>query len=184
MLVTTLGWAEVGHGVESWVQAIAIVLGGIWAYLKYGRGQPFISRAEVRIRACSLQLADRPAIRVAIEFRNVGACRTNLTVKTLEVFGMTQASPHDTPIDWGDALAAAPIYENDDWVEAGETVRDEVLVPVPAHDAAGDRYIAYQVKCDVMECGPPAWYHVKRIRWLRPPQPSFLHDQAVVAALD
>jgi len=180
--VIASAWFDSATGVEQCIQAAAIVVGGVWAYLKYGRGQPFISRAEIQIQATTLKLADRIAIRLEAEFRNVGACRTNLRESTAEVFGATRSSPRDQPIDWGEALLAVPILDNEEWVEAGETVRDQVLISVPDKDGTGDAYIAYQVKCDVLECGQASWYHSERLRSLRPPQPTYLHDQAVLAA--
>jgi hypothetical protein len=150
--------------VQSLVQAGAIVAAGGWAYLKYLKGQPFSSRAQLSVAATMVELGDLRALSVQVELRNVGERRMDLGEKTVSVYGVTRENwTSSEPVQWGAPLAELPTLDPEEWVEPQEGLSDELLVPVPQTlDTGPDAILAYKVVVDVEQVKPRiSWMHAQ-----------------------
>jgi hypothetical protein len=166
--------------VTNAVQALAIIVGAIWAYYKFFRGRVFASRAQ--LDATGELLGDRahPAVRVHITLRNTGVADINLRLKVLYVYRATEDGWDDGP-RW-EQLTQVHVLLDDDRLEGGDAVTDDVLVPVPAN-TTGDA-IAYRARCVVYERrrkpGVPYWAAEAIIPRANPvsPGPALLEQEA------
>jgi hypothetical protein len=77
-------------------------------------------------------------------------------------------------LDWGKPLTQLSALDADEWVEAQETLSDEVLVPVPrTGGAAEDSILAYKVEVDVEQVKPRVcWMHAQTMATAQASSPS------------
>jgi hypothetical protein len=131
--------------VKDAVQTLAIIAGAIWAYYKFFRGRTFARRAELATQADVVVRSDeKRAVRARVSFRNTGASDIPLRAKAVFVDTLTNKGWHEVP-QW-EQVAVAPVFPDEKWLDAGEVVSDEVLVPLPPTDPS-DEPIAYRVRC-------------------------------------
>jgi hypothetical protein len=136
-------WAEVAKGSLAIVQIFAVVLGAAWAYFKFVRGRTFAERLEVSVDAEPFRKGKTSALRIKATMVNTGAriVQFEKDVKVVYVHGV---APEDTApgvsVDWGQKLVLARVFDDHEWIEAQETISDEVLVTVPS------RRLIYQLR--------------------------------------
>jgi hypothetical protein len=127
-------WAEVAKGALAIAQILAIFLGAGWAYFKFVRGRTFAERLEASVGSMPFQAGEVIALRIRASITNTGASIVRLDddVKVVYVYGaeMAAAGP-GVRVDWGGHLALTSVFAEHKWVEAQETVSDEVLVTIP-----------------------------------------------------
>jgi hypothetical protein len=140
-------WIAAGAAL---VQALAILIGGVWAYYEFVRGRRFASRAEVRVDGKLLAAEGTRGIRVAATLHNPGETRIPIRAPSVTAQTVPRAS-------WGRAfewqeVGLSPIFNEHAWIEARETITDEALIPLPESDEAFDGdLLAYRVECVVYE---------------------------------
>jgi hypothetical protein len=131
----TVTWPDAAQGVGAIVQALAILVGGGWAYFKFIRGRTFAYRGELDIESSFVKGTDAVgALRVCVTFKNTGLSQIPLNENAKQVNVYTTSAESWDPaknVDWGAHLKLTPLFEEHDWIEAQEIVTDEVLVPVP-----------------------------------------------------
>ncbi|HEX8158991.1 MAG TPA: hypothetical protein VF526_16520 [Solirubrobacteraceae bacterium] len=148
-------WVEVARGVGGIVQVVAIVVGGSWAYYKFAKGRTFKPRAEVGLDACIIEADGVAALSVSAKFRNTGLAYVDLPplkgrdddgLRVLRIWGTDAATPGTNPYwgDTGDELIVADVFEGHDGCEAGETLVDHLLLPVPSGPEGP--WLAYRVE--------------------------------------
>jgi hypothetical protein len=131
---------DVVEVIRDVAQIAAILLGGIWAYLKFIRGRTFKSRGELRVKATLLTFDDEPAILIDTRFQNTGLSRiklrTDIAHVTVDWLPSSRWSP-TSAANWApmrsatsDAAAAPayPIFQDHESVEPGETITGQILV--------------------------------------------------------
>ena len=72
---TAADWVDTAQGIASIAQALAILVGGIWAYFKFFRGRTFARRAEVALEASVVSSGVEEFLKVAVNLRNTGASK-------------------------------------------------------------------------------------------------------------
>lgn len=152
------------------VQILAILLGGLWTYLKFVRGRTFRRRGELDVTGQLYTFDDEPALVVKVTFKNTGLSRIkvpedqppHVLVTHVETGGWregaaTWSPPDFTSVTPGQHKDAAPPVPPDSvrstatmltrhqWVEPGETIADEQVVVPPAEQGA--RFaVAYRIQ--------------------------------------
>jgi hypothetical protein len=149
--------------VATVIQASAIVIGGAWAYFKFIHGRTFKNRAEVDVTARPLDPAGE-LILVEVTMTNTGLRKIAIGEGSRKVVQLDRLAQGDwdpgVTIRWGedprDALVSRPVFRTHDWVEPGETIREEVVLAPPE---PGPPVVAYQVRLFVAVEGrkPVAW---------------------------
>jgi hypothetical protein len=136
--------------ISDLVQAAAIVIGGAWAYLKFIRGRTFRYRARLDIAVQPFTYRKDPVLRIQATMHNEGLSRIDLSLQD-EKQVVIHAVLHrqwlpDINVEWeqsGSELIRTSLFQRHTWIESGETIEDELLVPV---GAASDEVIAYRVR--------------------------------------
>ena len=171
-------WAEVAKGAAAVAQTCAIVVGGIWAYFKFFRGRTFAKRLELSVAGTRLKQNEHEAILIKATMRNAGLAVVRLSdvVRVAYVYGIraSEWAPEEG-INWGDHLAMADVFETHKWIEAEETVTDEVLwieaeetvtdevlAPIPRVGDGSDSWLVFRV---VLEVGSERKRFRKTVGW-------------------
>lgn len=140
---TSTSWTDWAGGVASLAQALAICVGGLWAYFKFIRGRTFAHRLEVSVTALRIANSARPTLKVTASLKNVGLSKLPLRVAAVSVFAIraTDGEVEESRIQ------RTPLFAGHEWVEADEEITDELLLLVP--DEAD--VLGYRVKCEAIE---------------------------------
>jgi hypothetical protein len=129
-------------------QALALVVGGTWAYLKYLRGRTFAYRADIALAAELVDPGGRPAVMTRLSVKNAGLSKLPLKPggKVLHLYA-TSASTWAPPaeLEWTRLLTTLVLAEHE-WIEPGETVTEDTLLPLPTDDAG---WLAVRVEAQV-----------------------------------
>jgi hypothetical protein len=139
--------SEVTDTILHAVQIVAIVAGAGWAYFKFARGRTLKPRAELDVTGRVVSDGGHRAMLAKVTFKNEGLSWIQFerpAQKGVFVHELTAAQwpEPDRSVAWGDSVMRSLVLEDHDWVEPGETVSDEVLVPLGSGD---DEPLAYCV---------------------------------------
>jgi hypothetical protein len=147
-VLETAGWTDWADGLASVAQALAIVVGGLWAYFKFLRGRTFASRAELGVAAARLP-GDVPALKVTATLKNAGLSKLPLRTQAVLLYGIEARPGDESPAATVERKLgkAHKVFAAHGWVEAGETIADELVLLLPAR---GD-VLAWRVECRVYE---------------------------------
>ena len=117
------------------VRIVAVILGGVWAYVKFARGRIFHKRLEPTVSGRCFRDKQGDYVIAAVKLKNVGASRADLQKRgtVLIVNGCARAkdSSPERPVDWN-RLTVKSIFEYHAGVEPSETIEDSVMVDLPA----------------------------------------------------
>lgn len=144
-------WTTWADGAANLAQATAIVVGGLWAYFKFVRGRTFAKRAELSVTPTILP-AEPQMLKVRATLKNAGLSKLPLRTQAVFVYGIYAAASEDNPINTGEQQLGKPrkIFAAHQWIEAQETVTDEILMLVPdSHSASEHDWLALRVECRV-----------------------------------
>lgn len=183
---TAVGWGEVvkhaaGWGAlakdwtaaaESFVTALAVLVGGVWAYYRFVKGRTFRPRVSievlgqwrhddgVQVSHSWLPFQHQPPkatlLHVRIRVTNIGAAKAALKEEGTGVEvsfpnNVQPVLPHS--VRWENSLAAAqpqtqgpggmfPVFEGQEWIEPGETISDDLLLDL-GHSATNAQLDVY-----------------------------------------
>jgi len=120
------------------VQAIALLVAGVWAYYRFAKGRGFFARADFSIELRRVRPGERDLIQVEAVVKNAGGSELLLAnpaviqrLSFLSASGAVLGSPpnwHQVPPPDGHA---AELFTGHRMIEPAETVRDETLIPLP-----------------------------------------------------
>ena len=136
-------------GIAALVQAAAILIGGSWAYFKFIRGRTFAKRVELSVTPT---LLPENKLKVRATLRNAGLSKVPLRTQAVFLYGIYAAPTADNPIATAEQQIGKPkkIFAAHEWIEAQETVTDELLFPVPnSRHASEHAWLAFRVECRV-----------------------------------
>lgn len=131
------------------VQIVAIVVGAVWAYYKFVRGRTFARRAELSVAGEVLSSDATAAVRARVSLRNTGAAKIPLRAKALYVHAADQSEWRPPRVTWR-KVAALKVLEPHGWLEAQETIADDVVVPLPTPESS-EHPLVYRLECRVYE---------------------------------
>lgn len=149
---------ELTRSAADIAQVLAIGIGGTWAYIKYIRGRTFKLRGELNVNGTILAASSGRAIHARVDFQNTGLTRIifeSPSKKMLFAYELRSSGwepDAQLNVDWGEeaiedlSTMRSPALRDHDWVEPGETVSDEILLPVGNE---GPIPLAYQLVAHV-----------------------------------
>lgn len=115
------------------VTALAVVIGGFWAYFKFIKGRTYRPHVEVRQAGEWLGPRGSLGLKATVSLKNIGAAKVELRQKGtgLRISRLADeqpAPPHES--SW-DSLGVFKIFTQHEWIEPGETINDELLIRLP-----------------------------------------------------
>lgn len=119
--------------VGTLVTAVALIVGGYWAYYKFIKGRAFRPHVEVSTTGSWLDSEGSLGLHLAVQLRNVGSGKVELVQRGTGVMVSRIADEQDSPpaeTQWT-ALGVFEIFTEHEWIEPGETISDELLVRLP-----------------------------------------------------
>jgi hypothetical protein len=157
-------WADIASGVLTIVQVVAILVGGAWAYFKFLKGRTFANRLELAVTGTQVEDQEYAGIVVATSVKNDGLSQVRFLddLKVVSVFGLraSQWIP-GMDQDWGKQLMIFTVLDGHEWIEAQETITDQVLVAVPDDSDRTDPWMAFRLVLRVASEGRGG----KRLKW-------------------
>lgn len=116
------------------VTALAIIVGGVWAYFRFVKGRTYRMRAEVQLSGGWSTIDSANVLHARVSIKNIGASKVALTQRgtglRVSAVGASQAQP-PISIEW-QSLAVFSIFKEHEWVEPDETISDELLLDIDA----------------------------------------------------
>lgn len=139
---------DISQPVQQIAQTAAIVLGAGWGYAKFVRGRTFRPRGKLDVEATLDHLQADVFLIVSVSMKNEGLGRIRLEpdmslirVDALLaddwVPGATARWREEKPI------MITAVFHKHGWIEPGETIADQVLLPLPREKPPA---VAYQVR--------------------------------------
>lgn len=145
------------------VQITALIVGGLFAYLKFFKGRTYRPRLELTIRGI---LGEKDGIRYlvpSVTVKNIGLAKCGIR----QTGSGIRISDYQSDGEWGKPRVVS-ILTSHEWIESGETVSDEILVPLE-----GPESIAYMLELRLvsedftwMRRKGSLWMERTRISWL------------------
>jgi hypothetical protein len=115
------------------ITAIAVLVGGYWAYYKFIKGRTFRPHVEVDVSGGWLGSDGALGLHLAVRLKNIGSGSIELVqrgtgVKVSRIAAAQGEAPAETR--WT-PLGVFEIFTEHEWVEPGESVSDELLIRLP-----------------------------------------------------
>lgn len=129
-------WNKTIDSSQKVITALAVIIGGIWAWLKFFRGRTFRSRIELAVSAKIIMSGNNKFLKATMKMKNVGLSQVVLKTEAvyLDVFLIDVATvrPADRVYSarWGEPVTFG-VFEDHGWIEPGEEISDELLFQLP-----------------------------------------------------
>jgi len=133
-------WNKTIDSSQKVVTALALIIGGIWAWLKFFRGRTFRSRIELAVSAGIVISGTSKFLKATMQMKNVGLSqvilRTDVTFLDVFLIDVATVRPADDVYSarWGEPRATFNVFQDHGWVEPGEEISDELLVQLPDNE--------------------------------------------------
>lgn len=130
-------WNTTIDSSQKVITALALIIGGIWAWLKFFRGRTFRSRIELAVSAEIIISGTSKFLKATMQMKNVGLSqvilRTDVTFLDVFLIDVASVRPADDvySASWGEPRATFNVFQDHGWVEPGEEISDELLVQLP-----------------------------------------------------
>ena len=140
-------FTDVTEPVAQIVQSAAIIVGGSWAYAEYVRGRTFRPRARLAITASLGRKDTDPVLLVRVSMENQGLGRLplekDMSLVYVDDLPVSRWAPGAT-VHWDESkpIMVIPVFARHEWIEPGETITDNALLPLPRFEDA----VAYQAR--------------------------------------
>ena len=147
-------------------QVAAITVGALWAYFKYLRGRTFRPRAQIRLEAslCSQGAQRFLLARVSMENHGLSYVRLESGLRVLFVDEARTSTVPGVAMGWQTDppfFVVDDLFREDEGLEPGETLKEDVLVPLEAPSMGAPP--AYRVRVFVRS--PPPLLRKNGVRW-------------------
>jgi hypothetical protein len=142
-------WASTWGTVAQIVQAVALLVGGAFAYMKFARGRVLHARLEIDAEAREVSIAGVPSLHIATTITNAGSlrvsftpdCNQGLSVRLADQELWSDAETHGEVL-WSEGISCwnqglltrEGIREGDATLEPGERIMRSLLIPLPQCD--------------------------------------------------
>jgi hypothetical protein len=123
------------------ITAAAIVLGGIWTYFNFIKGRIYRPRLEPGICGKVFRENGITFVISKAELKNIGLSKVDIKQMGLAIIVHSYQVADTASITTADKtqLATFPVFENHEWIEPGELIKDEQLFQVPEYKGTGIR---------------------------------------------
>lgn len=112
--------------------ALAVVIGAVWAYFKFVRGRTYRPRLAMRMLAQWRLVDGRYLLHARMIVTNIGASVVRQQKRgsglRISLLSAQQQEP-PTKALW-DVIRVFEILQDHEWIEAGETVSDDVMLDI------------------------------------------------------
>jgi hypothetical protein len=120
--------------LDKLVKILAIVAGGVAAYYKFFKGRVHVSRLELKVSGSILCKDDVNYLLTTACVKNIGLTKVDLKhedsgLRITSCKPMATVTTAQLP-DWNDA-SVFDVFEDDPWIEPGETVEEKYLIAIP-----------------------------------------------------
>ncbi len=130
-------WHVVIDSGEKVITALAIIVGGFWAWLKFFRGRTFRSRVELLVSGNIITSGNNRFLKATMEMKNVGLSQVKFKKDAiyLDVFLIPAAKV--TPAarlynaQWDDPVTFE-VFTDHGWIESSEEISDQIFLQLPA----------------------------------------------------
>lgn len=129
-----INWPETLSNTEKVVKIAAIVIGGVWTYLKFIRGRIYRPRLRLSVSGRIAMVEGQQHLVVNLTMENVGSSKVDIGE---EGTGLRLFSPALTPAVvppdqtvWM-RLGSFSVFEKPGWLETGESIQDQLLIALP-----------------------------------------------------
>jgi hypothetical protein len=116
------------------VTAVALIIGGIWAYFKFVKGRTYRPRLEVELSGQWRLIDGKHLLQAHISVKNIGASVVTLLQNGtgLRVSVLARHQPTaPAQVAW-ESLRVFEVLVDHAWIEPGETVSDDLLLDLGA----------------------------------------------------
>jgi hypothetical protein len=141
------GFLESVHQV---VDIAAVFAAGLWGWYHYFRGRTFRARLEVSVDGALVRIGPNVYVVATAALHNVGLGKVTVARDGTGIaFSAFDGQPLATVILWT-PVGTVDVFANDQWVEPGETLSDQIMLKVP------DDTVAVRAQLRVV-CGALTW---------------------------
>jgi len=132
----TIDWSKTIDGSQKLITGLAVIIGGIWAWLKFFRGRTFRSRLELKVSGKLIRNGTNNFPKATMEMKNVGLSQVKLKRDAiyLDVFLIDALSIKSAQrlysAKWSEPITFA-VFKDHGWVEPSEEISDELLFQLP-----------------------------------------------------
>ena len=130
-------WKDVTEILQHVFAVLAILGGGVWTYFNFIKGRTYKPTLALSIHGMIKTARDSQYLDVKVVVKNVGRAKFDISRQGTALI-IWEASPFPAQEFAFDAiweeLATYPVLEGQSWIEPSETVEDQLLIVLPAHD--------------------------------------------------
>lgn len=129
-------WSKTIDSSQKIITALGIIIGGLWAYIKFFRGRTFRPRLELTNVGKVIRTGPIECLLVKVQLKNVGLSivklSLDLTYVEIYLFDTETAEPEQElcRVPW-DRPLPYEVFQDHGWIEPGETITDELLFQLP-----------------------------------------------------
>ncbi len=150
-------------------QIVALVLGGIGAYVRLFKGRIYRGRLEASVSGTAVLEDGKIRITAIASIKNIGHTKLDIDQSETALILCYCEKQNDVPeviSAYWEHLGTFSIFEHDSVIESGETIQDQLMVFVPQN-----KIEALQLKLDVC-AGKSLWISRTVIAPGKEPKPS------------
>jgi hypothetical protein len=132
-------WNRTIDSSQKIISALAIIVGGFWAWLKFFRGRTFRSRLELVVSAKMIENGSTKFLKATMEMKNVGLSQVKLKGDAiyLDVYliDARTVAPADQLYSamWNEPVTFA-VFQDHGWIEPAEEISDQILFQLPERE--------------------------------------------------
>ena len=136
-------------------QSLALIAGGVWAYIKFAKGRTFEERLNTAVSGKLVSIDRAVFLIVAIRLQNVGLSRIAFD-QEVSSLGVSEFVPSQTEellsVEHTQLVSFTVFGENDRYIEPNEIVDRQTLIALPHVSKIG-----YQLELEVLSNSGCAW---------------------------
>ena len=126
--------------LDKLVKILAILAGGVAAYYKFVKGRVHVSRLELKVSGSILSKDNVNYLLTTACIKNIGLAKVDIDhedsgLRIISCKPMANVTTAQLP-DWQDNASVFNVFEDDPWIEPGETVEEKYLIAIPAYNQA------------------------------------------------
>jgi hypothetical protein len=124
---------EVLDIISKIVPALAILVGGFWAYFKYIKGRLFYPRIELQVNGEVKIINSFPHLILNYQVKNIGLSKVDLDKEASGIRVLKYNPPDDSleieSADW-QSIGSFSILNKHSWIESSETIKENSLYSI------------------------------------------------------
>lgn len=115
--------------IEKVVKIVAYVVGALWVYFNFFKGRIYKPRLESKLEGELIKQETTSLIKISIQVKNVGLSKVNIKQKGTAL-RLLSYNPTNLNDPWLHQRTISVLL-NHEWIEPGEPIEEQVLIPLP-----------------------------------------------------